>query len=114
MSSTLLLLAVLATAAADTAGPQAVVECTAQRLRPFVGPMGIRQRWPVAEEVPEHMAASPGYLLSDQGAIADGYMQTLYLDVAARAAYVVQQGGFAGFRTIYGPLPVASCAVQTG
>lgn len=95
--------------ATDAAEPPSLLACTAQRLRPFAGPTGVHQSWPVIQELPSHLANGPGALLSDQGNIADGYSQTLHVDTASRAAYVVQQGGFAGFRTIYGPLPVASC-----
>ena len=85
-----------------------VVACTAQRLRAFVDPTGVHQTWPMSAELPDQ--ANLALALSDQGIVADGYMHTLHVDRAARAAYVVQQGGFAGFRTIYGPLPVAACA----
>ena len=108
MNNLLLVLALLADSPATVAvQPLAVAACTAERLRPFVGPTGIRQSWPVVAELPDHLA--DGHLLSDQGLVADGYMQTLHVDVAAQAAFVVQQGGFAGLRTVYGPLPVSSC-----
>lgn len=110
VSSLLLILALAASSSAGSAAePQTVVACTVQRLRAFVGPLGIQQPWPTIPELPAHLDNSRGELLSDQGNIADGYTQTLHVDSGARAAYVVQQGGFAGFRRIYGPLPVASC-----
>ena len=110
MNSLLLVLALAAGPAVSAPESAAITGCTAERLRRFVGPTGVHQPWPVASELPVHLANGFGELLSDQGMIADGYMQTLHVDVRARAAYVVQQGGFAGFRTVYGPLPVASCS----
>ena len=111
MSSLLLVLMVLATEAPITtaAQPPSVVACTAQRLRPFVGPTGIHQPWPTTDQLPPGLAHG-GPLLSDLGMVADGYSQSLVVDVMNRAAYVVQEGGIGGFRRIYGPLPVAACA----
>ena len=112
MSSLLLVLMALSTEAPATAGaqPSSVVACTAQRLRPFVGPTGIHQSWPTTDELPPDVANGAGLLLSDVGMVADGYSHSLVVDSSSHAAYVVQQGGIAGFRTIYGPLPVAACA----
>ena len=114
MSSLLLVLMTLATEAPITTGaqPSSVVACTAQRLRPFVGPTGIHQPWPTTDELPPGLAGA-GLLLSDVGMVADGYSHSLVVDTLSSAAYVVQQGGIAGFRKIYGPLPVAACAGST-
>ena len=92
--------------------PMSVTACTAQRLRPFVGPTGIHQPWPLIAELPPKFSSAFGELLSDQGIVADGYMHVLHVDASARTAYVVQQGGIAGFQTVYGPLPVAACSVS--
>lgn len=85
----------------------ATVACALQRLKPFVGPYGIRQAWPVADALPaedgQHVL---GTLLSDTGPIADGYQQFLHIDAGARAVFVVEQGGFAGTRKVFGPLPL--------
>lgn len=91
---------------------RAVASCTAQRLTKFVGPFGIHQPWPIVASLPQRYAGRMGELLSDQGAVADGYMQTLHVDAVAKAAYVVQQGGFAGTQTIHGPLPVSDCVAN--
>lgn len=86
-----------------------VSTCTAERLSQFVGPTGIHQTWPVAESLPPQLASAAGQRLSDQGMVLDGYVHTLHVDPSKQSAYVVQQGGFAGLRTVYGPLPVAAC-----
>ena len=85
--------------------------CTARRLGAFVSATGIHQSWPTSAQLPDHLANQPGLPFPDEGMVADGYQHSLVIDVPARAAYVVQQGGIAGLRTIYGPLPVAAaCA----
>ena len=94
---------------AEAASPNPVVACNAQRLSHFVSPYGIAQPWPVADELPERWSNDPGLLLSSYGSVMDGYEQRLYVDVEIQSAYVVEQGGIAGTRKIYGPLPVASC-----
>ena len=96
-----------AATAAEGDVPSAI-DCTATRLRRFVGPTGVRQAWPEAGALPPGLVEG-GVLLSDTGMLADGYSQWLVIDAANRAAYVIQSGGFAGFHTIYGPLPVAAC-----
>lgn len=83
--------------------------CAIQRLLPFVGPYGIRQAWPVADALPAKHEHALGVLLSDTGHVADGYQQFLHVDADAREVYVVQQGGFAGMRKVYGPLPLPRC-----
>lgn len=87
----------------------AAVACALQRLKPFVGPYGIQQAWPVAEALPAGYEHALGTLLSDTGIIADGYQQFLHVDAGARAVYVVEQGGFAGTRKVFGPLPLPRC-----
>ena len=84
--------------------------CTAQRLGAFVTATGIHQSWPTSTRMPAHLANQPGLPFPDEGMVADGYQHALVIDAPAHAAYVVQQGGIAGLRTIYGPLPVAACA----
>jgi len=88
----------------------AAVACALQRLKPFVSPYGIQQAWPVAKELPAGHEHAPGTLLSDTGPVADGYQQFLHFDADTRAVYVVEQGGFAGTRKVFGPLPWPRCA----
>jgi len=111
-ASVLLLLGPLASSLAATA-PDSTVSCTAKRLAPFVGPYGVRQAWPVATQLPG-LQGLPlpdlGVLLSDAGQVMDGYTHRLHVNLDTRSAYVVQQGGIAGTQTVFGPLPVASCA----
>lgn len=84
--------------------------CVARRLRPFVGPYGVQQAWPVMASPPTGLLHTLGTPLSDTGMVADGYQQFLHVDTDARAVYVVEQGGFAGTFKVYGPLPLPQCA----
>ena len=86
-----------------------VTACAARRLKPFVGPYGVQQAWPVMASPPAGLHHTMGTPLSDTGMIADGYQQFLHVDTAARAVYVVEQGGFAGTFKVYGPLPLPQC-----
>jgi hypothetical protein len=107
----LLLLATLASSAGIISQPaENAVSCTAERLRHFVSPDGVRQPWPIAAKLPAGLENDPGVLLSDQGNFDDGYSHWLVVDQHAAAAYVVQRGGYAGLQTVYGPLPVAVCS----
>ena len=103
-------LAVASPTAAQIGPQESSATCTAERLRPFVGPTGIRPSWPLAAELPSHLASSPGLVLSDPGNYQDGYSHWLFVDLATRTSYVVQRGGFAGTQTVFGPLPVANCS----
>ena len=105
-----LVLATALAAASPSEVHQALLACTADRLRPFVRPTGLRQSWPQIAEVPSHLATELGLQLSDQGNYEDGFSHWLFVDSATGTSYVVQRGGFAGTQTVYGPLPVASCS----
>ena len=104
-----LVLATALAAASPSEANQALLACTADRLRPFVSPTGLRQSWPQVAELPSHFASELGLQLSDHSDYADGFSHWLLIDGATGTSYVVQRGGFAGTQTVYGPLPVASC-----
>ena len=105
-----LVLASVLAAASPSETHETLLACTAERLRPFLSPLGLRQSWPQVAELPQHLATNPGLQLSDQGNYEDGYSHWLLVDLATASSYVVQRGGFAGTQTVYGPLPVAACS----
>ena len=88
-----------------------VATCTAERLRPFVTPQGVKQSWPKVDSLPARLKNEVGTLIADQGSFDDGYSHWLVIDEQSSTAYVVQRGGFSGLQVVYGPLPVASCAL---
>ncbi|MBA3930540.1 MAG: hypothetical protein C0521_13215 [Xanthomonas sp.] len=83
-------------------------DCALWRLRPFVGPYGVQQAWPIVEN-PQALMFAQERPLSDSGQVADGYAHFVHIDVAARAVYVIEQGGFAGTTKVFGPLPLPRC-----
>jgi hypothetical protein len=99
---------------ADLSPRARFVECAAATLRPHVGPEGIKRAWPEVAALPASLdgggrAVVGGTLISDEGLVADGFRHTLHVDHAAGAAYIVEDGGFAGQRRVYGPLPLPGC-----
>ena len=87
----------------------AALKCTAQRLGHSIGATGARQSWPVLKSFPEHLAHSAGYPILVPGEKKGGYEQTVYIDMVADTAYVVEIEPDGGQSTIYGPLPVSRC-----
>jgi hypothetical protein len=121
--ATVLASALAATGAGPRSSPDAtqharLAACAAEALRPLVGPDGVKRAWPEIDALPSALGGDgrtviSGTLLSDEGLTADGFRHTLYVDHAAGAAYVVEDGGFAGLRRVYGPLPLPRCAAST-
>lgn len=87
----------------------AALKCTAQRLGHSIGSTGFNQSWPVLEYFPEHLGHSAGYPILVPGGSKSGYEQTVYVDMVANTAYVVEIKPDSGQRTFYGPLPVSWC-----
>lgn len=99
--------------AAGAVGLDPAHACAVERLGPFVSPTGIHQPWPITPQLPRHLRDHPRQAFPDEAMVADGYQHSLLVDVPARSAYVVQEGGIAGLRTFYGPLPLAACVGPT-
>lgn len=110
MYSLLLTLALASAANPASERTQTASVCVAARLRHFVGPTGAPRSWPVTPQLPPTLEGNLGVLLSDQGAVADGYSHRLLVDKQTATSYVVQRGGFSGLQTIYGPFPVFACS----
>ncbi|WP_313929412.1 hypothetical protein [Pseudoxanthomonas sp.] len=89
--------------------PDPIGDCARWRLKPFVNPYGIQQVWPLVEAPSQELMLAQERPLSDTGQVADGYAHFVHIDAAARAVYVIEQGGFAGTTKVYGPLPLPRC-----
>lgn len=87
----------------------ALSECTASSLRPLVARTGPNPAWPVMETFPPHLAHSAGEVIYGLSEASAGLTYTLYIDMASRAAYVLQRSHSADDQKDNGPLPVASC-----
>ncbi len=87
----------------------AALKCTAQRLGHSIWLTGTKQPWPVLESFPEHLAHSVGEPILVSGESKSGYEQTVYIDMVANTAYLVEIDPDGERSTIYGPLPVVQC-----
>ncbi|MBI2309230.1 MAG: hypothetical protein HYU78_18215 [Rhodocyclales bacterium] len=102
------LFAVLIAVAGTVSSPAEAAEqhVLIERFAKCVGPTGLRRELPPAAEYPARSASSQVIELSAPGIVADGYAHTLILDEAEGVAFIVQTGGIAGTRAVFGPLSV--------
>ena len=69
-----------------------------------VSALGPVRELPIAEAIPaENNAVGELTLLSSPGVVLDGYYHWLRIQRVSRLVYIVQVGGFAGARTVFGP-----------
>jgi hypothetical protein len=78
------------------------------RFRPCVGPTGPVTPLPLL--APGEQSSFTGNILrlSSAGMVADGYNHDLHLDAAGTRGVIVQTGGIAGHRTLFGPFDLAA------
>jgi hypothetical protein len=90
-----------------TANERALVDAVAQRLSSCFASLGPTRDFPVAAAAPPHKELLAAVVLKASGPlVGDGYSYMLLVHGPSNAAYVVQHGGFAAQRTVYGPLPL--------
>lgn len=108
----------LAVAASRPEDPAAVwAESLARRYASCFTAMGPveGQAFPTAAREPDPQRVVARADLPVDSMVSDGYRHWLLVDGPGNAVYVVQVGGFAGTRTVYGPLPVdLSCKPRAG
>ena len=96
----------------DAPEPRTDLTLAAQRFGACVGPSGARQDLPTLDELPVALAGQRGIVLSVPGLVSDGYFHWLLIDHRQGQAYIVQQGGIAGTRRVFGPFSTSrGCAV---
>jgi hypothetical protein len=82
-----------------------------QRFAPCVGPLGSRVDMPTTSMPLNDADVIARIELARPGVVSDGYRSTLLVHGPTRPGYIVQIGGFAGTKTVYGPLSLATgCA----
>ena len=92
-----------------TANERALVESVSKSLSSCFTPLGPRQAFPVVSAVPPQNELLAAVLLPASGPrVSDGYNYMLLLHGRSNAAFVVQQGGFASLRKVYGPLALTT------
>jgi hypothetical protein len=94
-------------AAADADAQPAVPPALLERFRPCVDALGPRQPLPALAH-PEAFRPEIGAALVHIGdaQVSDGYFHWLVVKPDERSVYIIQVGGFAPRRTVYGPLPL--------
>src|SRR5436309_9752538 len=96
-----------------TANERALVEAVSKGMSSCFATLGPRREFRVAAAPPPQHELLAAVLLKASGpTVGDGYSYMLLLHGPSNAAYVVQLGGFASARTVYGPLPLdTQCSV---
>jgi hypothetical protein len=90
-----------------TANERALVDAVSQRLSSCFTTLGPAREFPVVSAMPPQGELLAAVLLHAGGPyVSDGYNYMLLLHGPSNSAFVVQQGGFASLRKIYGPLPL--------
>jgi len=83
-------------------------EALVARFRPCVGPTGTPRRLPPLPAEAEAAFTGPVLLLSTAGMVADGYDHSLRLDAERGRGIIVQTGGYANQRSVFGPFDLAA------
>ena len=83
-------------------------EALVARFRPCVAPTGVPSPLPVLPAGEEQRFNGGVLALSGSGSVADGYNHMLWLDTARSRGVIVQTGGIAGRKTVFGPFDLAA------
>lgn len=75
-----------------------------------VSAVGLTKELPLADPAPQFDPAIKLHLLNELGKIRDGYRHFLYVSANEKEVYIVQIGGIAGLRKVFGPLKPDACA----
>lgn len=75
-----------------------------------VSAVGLTKALPLADPAPQLDPGIKLHLLNELGKIRDGYRHFLYVSANEKEVYIVQTGGLAGLRKVFGPLKLDACA----
>ncbi len=78
-----------------------------------VSAVGLTKELPLVDPAPQFDPTIKLHLLNDVGKIRDGYRHFLYVSANEKEVYIVQMGGIAGLRKVFGPLKPDACADLT-
>ena len=96
-----------------TANERALVEAVSKGLSSCFTTLGPKRAFPVAAATPPQSELLAAVLLHASGPhVSDGYNYMLLLHGPSNAAFVVQLGGFASLRKVYGPLPLNTLCTE--
>jgi hypothetical protein len=82
------------------------VESLAKRFAPCFTALGAQGQFPLADREPGEQGMVAQVSLPSSSAVSDGYQHVLRVHGPSNAVFVVQSGGIAGSRLVYGPLPI--------
>ena len=96
-----------------TANERALVESVSKGLSSCFTTLGPKRAFPVASATPPQGELLAAVLLHASGSyVSDGYNYMLLLHGPSNSAFVVQLGGFASVRKVYGPLPLNTVCTE--
>lgn len=82
-----------------------------KKFQSCVSAVGLEHDLPLADPVPDLNGPGHLYQLNELGRIRDGYRHSLYVSEDQKHIYILQIGGFAGTRKVFGPLdPKVHCS----
>lgn len=84
------------------------------QFKDCVNAVGLTQDLPLVEGTASILEKGSFFQLNETGRIRDGYRHTLYVSPDQKTIYIIQVGGFAGTRKVFGPLDRnMKCSVKT-
>ena len=85
--------------------------CTSLYFSKLVNAFGVPRSWDENKRAPAAVEDGVGELINDSGVVADGFHHWFYRDGKnSNHGYIVQVGGLAGNKRVYGPFPLPKCA----
>jgi hypothetical protein len=89
-----------------TPNERALLQAVLKGMSSCFTALGPKRAFPTVASTPPQNELMANVLMGTSGPlVSDGYNYMLLLHGPSNAAFVVQLGGFAGSRTVYGPLP---------
>ena len=83
-------------------------------FQPCVNATGLVVDLPLADPQPAYESSGQLYQLNELGRIRDGYKHYLHISADTKLFYIVQTGGIAGTKKVFGPLdPSNPCPVKS-
>jgi hypothetical protein len=89
-------------------------ESLARRFATCFTPFGARPGFPVAAREPAPREVIAQAVLPASALVSDGYRHELRVHGPSNAVFIVQSGGLAGTRTVFGPLAVDTVCAESG
>lgn len=81
-----------------------------KQFQACVSPVGLTKELALADPAPQLDPTIKLHPLNEVGKIRDGYRHFLYVSANEKDIYIVQMGGIAGLRKVFGPLKPDACA----